>query len=221
MKIALFGGTFNPVHYGHLRLAEEVREGLGFDKVIFVPAAIPPHKGDVETLDAKNRLEMTGLAIKGNPCFELSEAEIRRQGPSYTIDTIRGFSDEDAKVGKARSISIIIGADSFNDITTWCEYEEILKLASLVVVERPGTPVKKIAEVLPDSIARKYRYESETRSYIREAGASITYISTTLMAISSSEIRQRVMEGISIRYLLPPEVAEYIIENKLYACGKA
>jgi len=210
-KIALFGGTFNPVHYGHLRLAEEVREGLDFDRVIFVPAAIPPHKGAAKTLSAKKRLEMTGLAIKGNRGFELSDVEIRRGGPSFTVDTLRNLHGD-----KDISISLIIGADSFNDITTWCEYEEILTLASLVVVERPHTPVKKVAEVLPERLARKYSYDIETASYIHDCGTSITYLGVTLMDISSSEIRQRVRDGASIRYLLPPEVAGYIMENRLY-----
>lgn len=216
MKIALFGGTFNPVHYGHLRLAEEVREDLGFEKIVFVPASVPPHKGDKKSLEPEKRLKMTELAIKGNPSFELSDAEIRRRGPSYTIDTLHGFMDKGREGNKVKAISLIIGADSFNDITTWCEYEEILELASLVVVERPVTPVKKIAEVLPDSIARKYWYDTGTESYVRDSGVSITYLSTTLMAISSSEIRQRVAKGLSIRYLLPLEVAGYIIENNLY-----
>ncbi len=216
MKTALFGGTFNPVHYGHLRLAEEVREGLGFDKVIFVPAAVPPHKGGGDTLSADKRLAMTELAIRSNPCFEVSDAEILRQGPSYTVDTLRGFMAR-SKVGVGTdSLSLIIGADSFNDITTWCEYEEILSLTSLVVVERPHTPIKKIAEVLPEVMAKMYSYSTESDSYVGPSGTSITYLGTTLMAISSSDIRERVAEGLSIRYLLCPEVAEYIIEHKLY-----
>ncbi len=217
MKIALFGGTFNPVHYGHLRLAEEVREALGFEVVIFVPAAIPPHKGGEGASTAGSRLEITRLAVKDNPGFEVSDIEIRRGGPSYTVETLRELKREGYKGNKDLSISLIIGADSFNDITTWCEYEEIISLASLVVVERPHTPVKKVAEVLPEGLARKYSYDRETGDYKRESGVSITYLSTTLMAISSSEIRERVREGLSIRYLLPPEVAEYIMKHGLYA----
>jgi len=213
-KIALFGGTFDPVHYGHLRLAEEVRESLGFQKVIFVPAAIPPHKGGAETLSAEKRLVMTELAIKGNTGLEVSDIEIKRGGPSYTVETLREFKGRD--LGDDIEISLIIGADSYNDITTWCEFEEILTLASLVVVERPQTPVKKIAEVLPDRLARKFRYESDKEAYIQDNGRTITYLSVTLMDISSSDIRQRVQEGLSIRYLLPPGVARYIIEHELY-----
>jgi len=215
-KIALFGGTFDPLHYGHLRLAEEVREALLFNKVVFIPAAIPPHKGDAETLAAEERLNMTRLAIKGNPGFEVSDIEITRGGASYTVETLRQFRTNGLCGGKDISLSLIIGADSFNDITTWCEFEEILTMASLVVVERPHTPVKKITEVLPDRLARKFRYDKDSEAYIQDSGISITYLSTTLMDISSSEIRQRVAEGLSIRYLLPPEVAGYIIENKLY-----
>ena len=216
-KLALFGGTFNPIHYGHLRLAEEVREGLGLDVVVFVPAAIPPHKGGKEAETARSRLEMTRMATSNNPGFEVSDMEIRRGGPSYTIETLRELEKDGYKGEKDLSLSLIIGGDSFNDITTWCEYEEILKLASLVVVERPHTPVKKVAEVLPESLARKYWYDRETESYQNDFGTSITYLTTTLMAISSSEIRERVRRGLSIRYLLPEEVAEYIMKNRLYA----
>ncbi len=216
-KIALFGGTFNPIHYGHLRLAEEVREGLALEPVVFVPAAVPPHKGGAEASTARSRLEMTGIAIAGNPSFEVSDMEIRRGGPSYTVETLRELKKEGYKGAKDLSISLIIGGDSFNDITTWCEYEEILTLASLIVVERPHTPVKKVAEVLPERLARKYRYDREAEAYQSSFGTSITYLTTTLMAISSSDIRERVRQGLSIRYLLPPEVAEYIMKNRLYA----
>jgi len=215
-KIALFGGTFNPIHYGHLRLAEEVREALGFEVVVFVPAAIPPHKGGEGASTAESRLEITGLAVKDNPFFEVSDMEVRRGGPSYTVETLKELKTRGLKGQKDLSISLIIGADSFNDITTWCEYEEIITLASLVVVERPHTPIKKVAEVLPERLARKYRYDRETESYKSDFGTSITYITTTLMAISSSEIRERLRMGLSIRYLLPPEVAEYIMKNGLY-----
>jgi len=216
-KIALFGGTFNPIHYGHLRLAEEVREGLGFDLVVFVPAAIPPHKGGAEASTAQHRLEMTRIATEDNPGFEVSEMEIRRGGPSYTVETLRELKKNGYKGETDLATSLIIGGDSFNDITTWCEYEEILTLASLIVVERPQTPVKKIAEVLPERLARKYWYDSDSEAYQSDFGTSITYLTTTLMAISSSEIRERVREGLSIRYLLPREVAEYIMTKRLYA----
>ena len=216
MRIALLGGTFNPVHYGHLRLAEEVREALGLGLVLFVPAAVPPHKGGGEARTAEDRLEMTRLATADNPFFEVSEMEIRRGGPSYTVQTLRQLLEQGYGAERDLSLSLVMGADSFNDITTWCEYEEILKLASIVVVERPHTPVKKVAEVLPDRLARWYRYDGSEDRYVNDYGRTITYLTTTLMDISSSEIRERVREGLSIRYLLPPAVAEYIMKKELY-----
>ncbi len=213
MHIGLLGGTFNPIHYGHLRPAEEVRESMGFDKVLFVPAFIPPHKPEEKITAAGKRLEMVRLAITGNPGFESSDMEIKRGDRSYTVATLRELK---RKGPEDLSISLIIGADSFNDITTWCEYEEIFELSGFVVVERPGYPVKKITEVIPESMARKFRYDSDTGSYISSHGTSVTYLKTTLMEISSSNIRERVREGLSIRYLVPDAVADYIEKEGLY-----
>jgi len=213
MNIGLLGGTFNPIHYGHLRLAEEVREGMGLDKVLFVPANIPPHKPEEKITPAGKRLEMVRLAITGNPGFESSDMEIKRGDRSYTVTTLK-----ELKAGGPEdlSISLIIGADSFNDITTWCEYEEIFELSGFVVVERPGYPIKKIAEVVPESMARKFHYDSNVDSYISSHGTSVTYLKPTLMVISSSNIRERVREGLSIRYLVPDAVADYIEKEGLY-----
>lgn len=213
MNIGLLGGTFNPIHYGHLRLAEEVREAMGLDKVLFVPAFIPPHKPDEKITPAGKRLEMVRLAIRDNPGFESSDIEIKRGDRSYTVVTLRELKERGPK---ELSVSLIIGTDSFNDITTWCEYEEIFELSGLVVVERPGYPVKKIAEVVPEGLARKFRYERDNDSYVSSYGTAVTYLKTTLMEISSSGIRERVRAGLSIRYLLPGAVADYIEEEGLY-----
>lgn len=212
-RLALFGGTFNPIHYGHLRLAEEVREYLGFDRVVFVPAASPPHKPDEFITDPKVRYEMVSIAISGNPGFEVSDVEIKRGGRSFTIDTIREIR---ARGPEDLSLSLIVGNDSFNDITTWCEYEEIIKLSSFVVVPRPGYPVKKVAEALPVELARKFWYDSSTESYVNSYGTSVVYLATTLFDISSSDIRDRVKEGRSLRYLMPPDVEEFVRKKGLY-----
>lgn len=211
MRVAILGGTFNPIHYGHLRVAEEVREALSLDKAIFIPTFITPLKED-EPISPGARLEMVRIAIKDNAYFEASDIEIRRGGQSFTIDTVRELKAG----GKDLKISLVLGNDSFNAITTWCEYEELFKTTDIVVVERPGYPVKKPGEALPVELARKFWYDSDTGSFKNSYGNSLTYLSTTLLDISSSEIRRRVKEGGSTRYLLPDNVIEYIRKNGFY-----
>lgn len=211
-RIAIFGGTFNPIHLGHLRVAEEVRETLGLDKVVFVPAYIPPHKVEDALMPASMRTEMIRLAISGNPGFELSDIEIKRGGRSFTIDTVRELKSKDPDL----SVSLIIGNDSFNDITTWCEYEDLFRLASFIVVHRPGYAIKKPAEVLPVELARKFWYDSDSERFVNSYGTTITYVPTTLYEISSSDIRRKAACGLSIRYLVPEALERYIIEKGLY-----
>ena len=212
MRVAMLGGTFNPVHYGHMRVAEEAREALSLDMVIFVPTFITPHKADEQAIPGEVRLEMVQLAISGNPYFNASDVEIKRGGMSYTIDTVRELKGKD----KDLDCSLIVGNDSFNDITAWREYEELLTLTSFIVVRRPGYPVKKPAEALPVELARKFWYDSKAGSFMSSFGTGITYLGTTLLDISSSDIRRRVREGGSIRYLLPRPLEEFISKHGLY-----
>lgn len=211
MRIAVLGGTFNPVHYGHLRIAEEVREALGLDKALFIPTSLTPLKEE-EPISPEARLEMLKLAIRDNPHFEASDIEIKRGGRSYTVDTVRELKRGD----KGLKISLVVGNDSFNTIASWCEYEELFKSANFVVVQRPGYPVKKPGEALPVELARKFWYDSNADSFMNSYGNSLTYLSTTLLDISSSEIRRRVKEGGSIRYLLPEGVIDYITKKGYY-----
>ncbi len=213
MHIAVLGGTFDPIHYGHLRVAEEVREDLDLDRIIFMPAAIPPHKPDEQTTPPEFRIEMVRLAVSGNAGFEVSPMEIERGGKSYTIDTVRGL---EKRGEKDLEISLIMGADSFNEITSWMDYRELLELANIIVVSRPRYAAEKLAEALPVELARKFWYDSVTGSYKNSAGKSVTYLGTTRFDISSSDIRRRVKEGKSIRYLLPPPVADHIAKHGLY-----
>lgn len=210
MNSAILGGTFNPIHIGHLRVAEEVREALGLDKVVFVPTFLTPHKANELAVPGQTRLEMVQEAIKDNPGFVASDVEIKRGGKSFTIDTVRELT------GEGMEVSLIIGNDSFNDIVTWCEYEEILSLANIIIVHRPGYAVKKPGEVLPVELARKFWYDSEADAYLSTFGKRISYVGTTLLDISSSDLRRRVNEGLSIRYLVPDTVGEFIKRHGLY-----
>lgn len=212
MRIAIIGGTFNPIHYGHLRVAEEAREALSFDRVVFMPTCITPHKLKESLTPPEIRYEMVRAAVEGNPGFEVSDMEIRRSGRSFTIDTVREIKAAEP----SSTVSLIIGNDSFNDITTWCEYEELLKLSSFVVVERPRHISKKPGEALPVELAVKFWYDSENQSYANSYGNSVTYLGTTLMDISSSTIREKVRKGDSVRYLLPESVIRIIETRGLY-----
>jgi nicotinate-nucleotide adenylyltransferase len=206
------GGTFNPIHLGHLRIAEEVREPFNLDKVIFIPTFIPPHKDNGSLISPEHRLEMVRLAVKGNPFFEVSDIEIKRKERSYSVVTLRELHDKYT----GTEFNFIVGTDSFNDITTWCEYEEIVKLTNFIVIPRPGYPVKKIAEVLPVELAKKFWYDAERDVYANAYGRFVAYTDTTIFGISASKIRKMIKAGNTTRYILPKEVEDYITKNRLY-----
>jgi nicotinate-nucleotide adenylyltransferase len=213
MHIAVLGGTFNPIHFGHLRVAEEVVEGLAIDKVIFMPSSTPPHKPGHDLPEPGLRLEMVRIALEDNPRFEVSDMEIRRGGRSYTFETVRELKEQGPKDLR---VSLITGSDSFNEITTWCEYEELVRIASFIVVPRPGHPIKKVAEVLPVELAKEFWYDPNTGSYVNSFGTSVTYFDTTPIGISSSDIRETIRQGGSARYLMDKGVLEFITREGLY-----
>ena len=212
MRIAIMGGTFNPIHFGHLRIAEEVREAFSLDKALFIPTFQPPHKDNGSLISPEHRLEMVRLAIKDNPFFEASDIEIKRGGRSYSVVTLKALHEMHPDI----EIHFIVGTDSFNDITTWCEYEELFRLTNFIVIPRPGYAVKKIGEVLPVELARKFWYDSEKAVYANAYGRFVSYMETTLYSISASRIRKMIKEELSTRYLLPVEVEGYIRKNRLY-----
>lgn len=212
MHIAIMGGTFNPIHIGHLRIAEEARETFGLDKVFFIPTYKPPHKDNGSFISPEHRLEMVRLAIKDNPLFEASDIEIKRGGRSYSVVTLRELREQYPET----DFSFIVGTDSFNDITTWCEYEELFKLTNFIVIPRSGYAVKKIGEVLPVELARKFWYDAKQGVYSNDEGRFVAYRETTLFGISGSKIREIIKEGKSTRYILPKEVEDYIRKNNLY-----
>ena len=211
MRIAVFGGTFNPVHYGHLRLAEEAREICGLDRVVFMPTFITPHKLTESLTPARFRFELVKAAIEDNPGFSISDLEIRREGRSFTVDTVRELLKE-----PDTEVFLILGSDSFNDIASWYEYEDLLSLASFIVAPRPNHPPKPLEEVLPVELAAKFWYDSRVMGFVNSNGNSITYLDTTPIDISSSDIRERVRRGRTVRYLLPDTVIEFIRKEGLY-----
>jgi nicotinate-nucleotide adenylyltransferase len=218
MKIGLFGGTFDPIHFGHLRSAEEVREAWGLERVVLIPAAVPPHKGRGAMAAAADRLRMIELAVAGAPGLAVSDVELRRAGPSYTIDTVRHFQE---RVPDA-DIALIMGLDAFLEIDTWKSFREILSIVPVVVMSRPdfqdsaGSDRARAKGVLtaiasPESIA-------ETPEGFQAAGIkSVAVQRVTALDISSTRIRGMIGAGRSIRYLAPAAVVEHIRAKGLYA----
>lgn len=213
MHIAIIGGTFNPIHYGHLRAAEEVSELLGLARVLFIPACLPPHKVEDAITAPTDRLEMVRLATSDNEHFEVSDMEIKRGGRSYTIDTLEELKK--LSPGELKT-TVIVGADSFNEISTWREYEKLFTVADFAVVPRPGYPGKNIEEALPVELARKFCYDKKLKAYVNADGCRVSFVDTTPFDISSSGIRARVKAGRSIKYLVPPRVEEYIAGKGIY-----
>jgi nicotinate-nucleotide adenylyltransferase len=212
MKIGILGGTFNPVHIAHLRIAEEVRERFELERVIFVPAATPPHKQLAGDLPFAIRHRMVGMAIAGNPSFTVSEIEGKRAGKSYSIDTIHAFRAEYPD----DELFFVIGSDSFRDIGAWWKYADIFALCNIVVVERPDAVVLSICSSLPLDILHEFSYFDAEKRLAHRAGYSVYYVEGIPLNISSTAIRRLVRLERSIRYLVPEEVEHFIKEHRLY-----
>ncbi|MFQ6616031.1 MAG: nicotinate (nicotinamide) nucleotide adenylyltransferase [Fidelibacterota bacterium] len=193
MKVCLFGGTFDPPHVGHLIISETIKESEGFDKMIFVPAFQPPHKEESPLSSVEDRLEMLRLSLGDRPNLEVSNVEIKRGGVSYTIDTIREVK---RRYGlDRRYLTFLIGSDSLVEFHTWRNHEAILKECRVLVASRPGFRPSRIS---PDILSR------------------VRFANMPQIEISSSEIRRRVRQGLSIRYMVSEPVRTYIRENSLY-----
>jgi nicotinate-nucleotide adenylyltransferase len=218
MKIGLFGGTFDPVHWGHLRSAEEVSETFGLDRVYFIPAAVPPHKRGYTTTPARDRLRMVQLAVAKNPRFAASTVEISRPGVSYSIDTVRGFA---ARRRPDDSLYFIIGLDAFREIGTWKDFTGIFPLCNFIVTSRPGRQERDPLKGTGIAVKKLFCYDFKSGSYRHESGTRIFFSELTDIAISASEIRALVRQGKSIRYLVPAEVEKYIKQRRLYRRRRA
>lgn len=213
MKIGILGGTFNPVHNAHLRIAEEVRDRFDLVKVMFVPAAAPPHKPLAGELPFPVRYEMVRRALEGNPGFGLSDMEGRRGGTSYSIDTLRSLRNDHP----ADEFYFIIGSDSFLEFGSWHEYATIFSICNIVVMERPGGVVTEPARALPAAVAHEFCYHDAEKRLAHRSGYSVYFLEGVPLDISSSAIRELARLGRSIRYLVPEAVGDYIKDQRLYA----
>lgn len=213
MKLGLFGGTFNPVHFGHLRAAQELAEILKLDRVVFIPAATPPHKENGGIVSFEHRLRMLQLAVAGNDSFSISDVENSRPGKSYSIDTVRHFQEAG---NPDLELFFITGQDAFDAIATWHDWKNLLRMCRFVVMTRPGYENLGLDRILPPDVAGRYEYDAAGDVFKDSQGGSIFFRQTTFLDISSSEIRKRIQQGRRVRYLTPDSVIGYMEANRLY-----
>lgn len=213
--IGLFGGTFNPVHLGHLHAAAKVAEAFGLDRVLFIPSYIPPHKSTAEVAPAEDRLRMVEMACRENGRFRACDIEVRAREKSYSILTVGRI----AEIFPGAGLFFILGIDAFLEIGTWFDYEQLLEMVRFIVTDRPGYDIGGAGAVLAGSL------RDRTAPVMEEGSAAgnldgerrVFPIRIRPLAVSSTEIRNRARKGESLVGLVPPSVSNYITENKLYS----
>jgi len=214
-KIGIFGGTFNPIHYGHLRSAEEIREMVGLERIFFIPSGNPPLKSK-DLADAGHRYKMVKTAVRGNPYFKVLDIECVRPGKSYTVNTLEQLLKKYVDV----DFYFMLGIDAFLDIPNWREPEKILSMTNFVVLSRPGNRFADLSQS-PYLAMKKSGLESldsgeNALSTATLSGKKVLLANVTPIGISSTEIRKSVKKGHSIKYLLPANVESYIMSNGLF-----
>jgi len=211
--IGVLGGTFDPVHFAHLRLAEELADGIGLTKVRFIPTGTPPHRG-APRVSGAHRMEMVRLAIAGNPRFEADDREVRREGVCYTFDTLNELR---AELGD-RPLCLLMGSDAFSALTTWHRWEELFDLAHIVIAHRPGFSLQQLQASLPGPLRKIYlqRLATSTGILRRDSAGAVYTREITALDIAATQIRGLLAGGGSARYLVPDAVLDYIETNRLY-----
>lgn len=213
-RIGLFGGTFNPIHWGHLRAAEQIQAKFGLEKVLFIPSYIPPHKQAADIAAPRDRFAMVRLAVAGHPGFCASPIEIRARQKSYSIITLGKIK----KLYREAWMFFILGADAFLEIETWKSYESVLAQCQFIVVRRPGYRLVEARKSVPEEFKKEMISirRSEPISLAIMRSHRIFFVDIPSLAISSTEVRWRIRKGQSILGLVPPAVEEYIKQKKLY-----
>lgn len=205
----MFGGSFDPVHVGHLRVAEEVRGHLDLDKVFFIPTAVQPLKRQTSAIDADERLKMIRMSIRGNSFFRASDIEVKRGGISYSIDTIRSYARQ------FDDLYFLVGVDAFSEMNLWKDYRDLFHYTNFAVMVRPNHKVANLTDVLPRDIRQEVRRIDST-TYEHTSGKRLFLFEITQLDISSTTIRSLVKEGRSIRYLVSDSVERFIEQRGLY-----
>ena len=220
MRIGLFGGTYNPIHLGHLRTAVEVKEGFSLDEIYLIPCAIPPHKQSGHVAGADERYEMVRIATSNMPGFSASDVELKRSGPSYTIDTVLYFK---SALQKDTELYFILGFDAFLEIDTWKSYMDLFPLIPFIILTRPYPEYidpdlrqQKIEEFIKSRISAGYKYDSSQSCFTHLEMEPVFLFDVTPLDISSSSIRSLIKRERSIRFLVPDEAIDFIKTNGLY-----
>jgi nicotinate-nucleotide adenylyltransferase len=209
--IGVFGGTFDPIHFGHLRLAEEMAEGLGLEQVRFIPAGQPPHREAPRTATA-HRLEMVRRAVVGNPRFAVDAREVESPRPSYTVDTLAALR---AELGEEQPLWLLLGSDAFLELPTWHEWRQLFGLAHIAVAARPGARLLQ-SDAMPEILKKEVSQRQPTDGPVSGPAGSVLLRTTTPLDISATAIRDTLARHGSARYLLPDAVLDYIYGHQLY-----
>ena len=209
-KIGVLGGTFDPVHTSHLELAEAARREYGLDKILFIPAAVPPHKRETAVTSFEHRVRMLEIACESSDFFECNIIEGELPKPSYTLDTLRALQ---SRMGKESTFYFIIGCDAFLDILTWKSYREILQLVSIIVSKREGVEEKKMADL---AFILGYNITNESSWSGSKGNKDICFLKKTPPELSSTFIRKNIRDNRIIAGTIPEKVVEYIETNTLY-----
>ena len=212
IRIGVLGGTFDPIHLGHLRTAEEMAFEMDLDRVLVIPAGLPPHKTREPLSPFPHRLEMARLACKPSSVLEVSDMEGKREGPSYSIETLQELG---RVFGPQAELFFILGTDAFEEIHTWKDYNDLFSLSNFVVVQRPGFDLQAMGSIL-SRLGVEYKEGNQGGMYTLSTGKAVFLRQATFMDISSTRIRALVKEGRSIRFLVPDTVLNYIEQTRLY-----
>ena len=212
-RLGFLGGSFDPVHVGHLRAALEVAEALDLPEIRFVPARVPPHKLEEPITPIEHRVAMLRLAVRGVPRFRVDLREVEREGPSYTVDTVRSYLSQGLRP------TFVMGLDSYLDLATWREYEALLAACDHAVMTRPGYAPQPIDRTIPLAAARRFWYDPAISGYRHESGTTLRFVAVTPLEISSTQVREAVRAGRSPAFLVPRAVERYISRERLYTGG--
>ncbi len=215
MRVGLMGGSFDPVHAGHLRAAEEISERLKLDEVVFIPTLVSPHKSSETMASPSHRFNMLNLSVKLNPRFRVSDMELRREPPSYTVDTLRTLNESNPQ----NQHYFIMGSELFAEIDMWKDFSELFNYSSFVVLRRPGYDSADSASPIPLALENDFRYSYNDRGmdvFAHKSSNELFFVNIAGIRVSSTEVRELARRGSSLRYLVAGEVEGYIAENGLY-----